>query len=219
MAGLHWKIIPKYRPKHADDATALSTERCEVTAELREGGGFFSMKWRSRKRELTKRRAQIDKQLIAMRMPVGADLKPPRIGIDKKATRFFRDQIRRAPDSWPLPADEMVKEMHGLPIWELSPYPEVASLDIGWPDGGFPIPAGPEIGNELTLRLARHLSPADAVACADEIEAQVRPLVPTAPGAPPQGDPQRLQTAVVAMTWLRFWGGKGYGFQLGSTGG
>jgi hypothetical protein len=221
MAQLHWSLIPKCWPQHADEAAALSTERRELSDELRAIGGlagFFSPRRRARKSAIRARIGEIDTRRRAMLMPVGADLKPPCVGVDERATRFLREQIERAPEAWPLPVEEMLKEMHGQPIWELAGYELLADLDIGWPRGAFAVPVGPELGGDLVLRLARHLGPSEAITLAGEIEGRLRPLLPPPP-APPVGDPQRLHTALVAMTWLRFWGERGYGFQLGSSGG
>ncbi len=238
MAQASWTLVSKIRPDRVADHARLVAERDTTRREFRSIGFVSRLLVPSRARRHIALKAQIaklDREVAACVGPVGFDLDPPRIGHDDRATKWYRAHLAKDPDAWPLPPDDMVDEMKGEPVWELSKYPEVRHLDTGWPKGGFPVPLGPGLSMELIRRLSGNLSADQAVELAPAVHEAViayfrrkYPALAEAgfpeivnavvkgavPGGPPGSmDPRDAEQANLALSgaqWLAFWGGHGY---------
>ncbi len=246
MSQANWTLTPKLRPERAGDHERFQTEieaaereiaTIGLVARLLPGPG-------KRRRELKAVLKNGSVKLQSCYGPPGFDLKPPRIGVDKKATKWYRSHLAEDPKAWPLPPDEMVEEMTGEPVWHLFGKREIQHLPVGWPVQGFPLPAGPGLPMELLRRMKRHLSADDAVTIGEEIqEATLRHFrtrydvlenadfnvivraitTGTVPGGPKgsidQRDVELANGAISAAQWLVFWGKHDYGFQCSEPSG
>ena len=238
MAQATWTLVPRLRPERAEDHARLLGELERARKDLAGVGllGRLLVPARGRRHiELKSRVAKLERELAACFGKVGYDLDPPRIGIDEKATAWYREFLSRDADAWPLPVAEMIDEMKGQPVWELAGHREVQHLDVGWPTGGFPVPTGPGLSGELARKLDRTLSPEDAVALSEPLRDAVvkhfRTKYPAleqagyvevvnaivrgaVPGGPPGSlDPKDVEAAHHALSasqWIGFWGSHGY---------
>jgi len=246
MSQANWTLTPKLRPDRAEDHERFKTELEDAEREIRTIGLVARLLPGpgKRRRELKAVLKNGELKMQSCYGPPGLDLKPPRIGIDKKATKWYRGHLAKDPDAWPLPPDDMVEEMTGEPVWHLSDKREVQHLPVGWPLQGFPLPMGPGLPLELLRRMKRHLSADDAVTIGDEIQeatlrhfqtrydvlekadfnAIVGAIVKGAVPGGPKGslDPQDVEMANGALSaaqWLVFWGKHGYGFKCSEPAG
>ena len=237
MAQATWTLVPKIKAEHAEDHDRFIAERDEKQQELK-GIGLVSRLLpgpAKRRAKLKAEVATLGKRIAACYGPVGYDLKPPRIGIDDKATKWYRKHLSQDPEAWPLPPDEMVEEMKGQPVWHLSEHQPVQHLDVGWPKQGFPIPTAPGLTMPLIRKLTNHLDPEQAVAAGHEVQdavlayfrnkyesladgdfnlivnSMVKGALPGGPkGSIDAADQEAAHQALSAAQWLVFWGSKGY---------
>jgi len=239
MSQATWTLTQKLRPELVEDHGKFQAELAEAKREMA-GIGLVARLLPGpgkRRRQLKAVLKNCEIKMKACYGPPGFDLKPPRIGIEAKATKWYRSHLAEDQDAWPLPPDEMVEEMKGEPVWHLTKLREVQHLPVGWPHQGFPLPAGPGLPMELERRMKKHLSAEDAVRIGEDIqEATLRHfrmrydvlqnadfngivsaiMKGAVPGGPKGSvDPQDVELANGALSasqWLVFWGKHGYGF-------
>jgi len=72
---------------------------------------LLSMGKTKRRLALINKKKHLTRQIAACYLPVGADLGPPRIGMDEAATEWYRDYLKEDEDAWPLPPDETVPHL------------------------------------------------------------------------------------------------------------
>ncbi len=235
-----WTLVPKIRAEHAEDHRRFLEERAALVREFESIGRFariFSPAKDRRGRALKAEIATLDARIAACVGNIGYELDPPLIGIDEKATSWYRAHLMEDPDAWPLPPEEMIAEMRGTPVWHLANHPELQHLDIGWPKGGYPVPANPLISIELGMALAQPLSAERAVELGERLREEVlaavcarypvlsrdRPqelfaalqtgrLPRGATGVVSEEDRESAMHGLTAAQWLLFWGGHGYAF-------
>jgi hypothetical protein len=245
MGKSFWKLVPKLHPDHEAKAPEVAAERKQVETEMKSismvARTFWPPAWSKRDR-LLKRLKKIDAWKQAALAPIGFEFEPPCIGVDDKATDWYRKHLDQDPEAWPLPPDEMIEEMMGTPVWELTGHPLLSQLDLGWVASVVHVPPGPGIGGELRRRLERPLAPDDAFTAAEEMEAALRgymqetyPAFAAAGGGDLAAFSPRNETALelerrkqdgealretsIAIAWLRLWAEKGYAFELGEQSG
>jgi hypothetical protein len=240
MSQANWTLNEKMRPERVEDHRAIEAELESARRELAAIGLIARLMpgpgKRRRQLQAVVKNASI--KLKACYGPPGFDLNPPRIGIDEKATKWYRKHLAQDPEAWPLPPDEMVEEMTGEPVWHLTDAREVQHLPVGWPLQGFPLPAGPSLPLELERRMKKHLTPEEAVSIGEDlqeatlrhfrnrydvlqnadfngvVQAMVKGAVPGGPkGSIDPTDVELGNGALAAAQWLVFWGRHGYGFK------
>lgn len=240
-ATAHWRLVPKLRPEHVEDHERFERELCAVKEELAGIGivaRILSPKKSDRRRELLREKDLLERQIVASHMPVGADLGPPRIGIDEAATKWYRKYLAEDENAWPLPPDEMIEEMSGHPVWELCKPRVPFDLGLDWPSRPLQIPTLPAISGETQRAMARDLSPEEAVEVANRIRSDIFANLRSAdPALAEASDEQVLQAthrklqaqaveakalepvlgALSAAMWLEFWGKNDYAFTTGET--
>ncbi len=247
MAQQFWKLVPKLKSKHVEDHVRFLAEREAVQADRKSislGTKLKAMLVGKPAGNHKKKLELLDRQIAACFAKPGADLKPPLIGIDAKATKWYRKYLAEDPDVWPLPPDAMVEEMKGSPVWHLTKHRVLHDLGTDWPEGAFPVPTGAGVSLELMHSVCRDLAPKDADAAAGEIQdalfgylaglypgltgaapqAIVKAVIDgVEPGAGPGSIPEQVQkdalAALSTITWLRFWAEQGYSFEHGESGG
>ncbi len=233
-----WTLMRKLKAEHVDDHAGFVAGREEVLAELKAigvGAILMSSTKRKRRRHLKNKLDLLDRQIAACHCYPGSDLDPPRIGMDPKATKWFKKRMADSTEAWPLEPDAMVEEMHGRPVWELTKHQVLHQLDMDWPIAPFPVPEIPWLGLELTRSMQKNITPEDGAQLAEELDKAVGEHLRVAypelaktdwrgiveaiiagalPGHPPGGpadtDLKFGRSALITSTWLRFWGEHGY---------
>lgn len=244
-AGTQWKLVPKLKPEHVEDHAGFLAALAETEREIAGIGVLarvFSMSRTRERAALISRRNLLQRKIAACYMRVGADLGPPRIGIDESATRWYRKFLSEDESAWPLPPDEMIEEAKGSPVWELCDKPPPFDLGMEWPEKPLPVPNVPGASAETVARMGGDLTAEGAIATGEcirkDILAHLRRTYPALaespdaqvvralqaalrPGGPPTGpSPQAAEAILHAMSaalWLEFWGRHGYAFTVGRT--
>lgn len=191
---INWSPCPKPKPGHEEEFQVL-------LSELR-----TCVERHHRKRVLI--------QLFEISISPYESLTIPRIGIDEIATNNLKERILKRHPYTPInKLQEELQRRHGEELYYLTQekdaLPKYSSPEAGFYDfNGGVLTTIPEIPIHILLESKHNHSQQQSLEYADKLEAFLKEYTLK------YGDPEPCDILQSAVTWLRFWGNKGHGFEI-----
>jgi hypothetical protein len=191
---INWAPCPKPKSGHEEEFQVL-------LSELR-----TCVEYRHRKRVLTR--------MTEISIFPYQSVTIPRVGIDEIATNNLKERIlKRHPYTPEHKLQEELQRAYGQELYYLTQekdaLPKYSKPDAGFFDfNGGVLTTIPEIPLQLLVESKHNHSAAQSLEYADKLETFLKEYTIK------YGDPEPCDILQAAVTWLRFWGNNGHGFEL-----